>query len=408
MQAGQPLRILHVEVGGTYGGSLRALELYLGFSDRTRFSHDLLLYYPTPRAGRACSLVDSTHILYDTAPDWMIGGPPGCHDRLSGALRRSGLKRLLTSVRNWIGVLRAAPAAWRIVRYLRSHNHDVVHVNNTFTYQIPTILAAWWVRKPVIAHVRNPVPASLLNRALARLTRAIVTVSGNYERELHSWRLPVAVETCHDGVQLSPPDPCAAARLRDRFLPAGGVLIGSVGRLDRQKGYDNLVRAARIVAAARPGARFVVAGDGPMRAELEELVRQLGLHGVVQFCGFRSDVAEFIAALDLFVCSSRWEGLPIAVVEALLIGKTVIATDVGGVSEVVRPGEAGYLVPPDDVEALAASIVKALESPDDARCIERGRCIATAVTDPAKSAQRLESLISRLVSPPARLSVGEQ
>ena len=98
-----------------------------------------------------------------------------------------------------------------------------------------------------------------------------------------------------------------------------------------------------------------------MRNELEAQITSSGLSGLVHLCGFRNDISNFISALDLFVSSSRWEGLPIAVVEAMLFRRPVVATDVGGVSEVVKNRRTGYVVSANDPSALADAMTEALE-----------------------------------------------
>jgi glycosyltransferase involved in cell wall biosynthesis len=150
--------------------------------------------------------------------------------------------------------------------------------------------------------------------------------------------------------------------LRNRLAPGDGILVGSVGRLDEQKGYDVLIRAARLVVDEQPNVYFAIAGQGPLRAILSRLITDLGLNANVQLCGFRQDVENFLYALDLFVCSSNWEGLPLALLEAMMLEKPVVATDVGGNAEVVQPGVTGELVPKGDPAALAESILAAIRN----------------------------------------------
>jgi glycosyltransferase involved in cell wall biosynthesis len=224
-----------------------------------------------------------------------------------------------------------------------------------------------------------------------------VADSDSFRQALAGWRAPVHIDTCYNCVELGAPDVAATATWRQRLLPADGVLIGSVGRLDDQKGYEHLVRAARRVVDAHPRVRFAIAGDGPRRAFLADLVAAQGLADRFFLCGFQADVTNFIAALDLFVSSSRWEGLPLALVEAMRLGKRVVATDVGGNREVVEPGRTGLLVAPGDPQALAAGLLEALDPgtpPLDGDAIRRtGRAFA----DPVANAEAFDAVLDQVV-----------
>jgi glycosyltransferase involved in cell wall biosynthesis len=124
-------------------------------------------------------------------------------------------------------------------------------------------------------------------------------------------------------------------------------------------------------------ARLLIVGDGRLRGELESLSRELGLGGAVTFLGARTDIAEVLAAFDVFVLSSVQEGVPLAVVEAMGAGKPVIATDVGGLRLLVKPSVNGVLVPPADPAALASAMRDLATDPDLRRAMgARGRQIA--------------------------------
>jgi glycosyltransferase involved in cell wall biosynthesis len=147
-----------------------------------------------------------------------------------------------------------------------------------------------------------------------------------------------------------------------------------------------------------PRAHFAIAGDGPRRRELQELVDRLGLRGRFSLCGFRSRVTDFIAALDLFVSSSRWEGLPLAIVEAMLLGKRVVATDVGGNRELVKPGRTGLLVRPGDPQALSDAMLRMLdEAASPALDVEVVRGTAAAIADSVSNAAAFDDVLVDVV-----------
>jgi glycosyltransferase involved in cell wall biosynthesis len=225
----------------------------------------------------------------------------------------------------------------------------------------------------------------------------VATVNRALESELNGWGVPIPVSTCHDGVDLPAPDESVSSALRASLLAEPGFLVGSVGRLDPQKDYQNFVLAARLVLDKCPNVRFAVAGEGPLRLSLENLIARLGLKGRFHLCGFRPDVVNFLAALDVFVLSSRWEGLPLAVLEAMLLGKPVVATNVGGNAEVIGPPLTGQIVPPADPNALAEAVLKVLDLKNAGMHSPREtRRIAAAFSDPIRNARMLDDIVERL------------
>jgi glycosyltransferase involved in cell wall biosynthesis len=234
-------------------------------------------------------------------------------------------------------------------------------------------------------------------RSMMRLSDSVVTDSDSLREVLGSWNTGVPVLACLNCVEPPPPAAITSGHaVRAELMPEDGILIGSVGRLDDQKGYEFFVRAARRVAEVHPRARFAIAGDGPRRFALEKLIADLGLQGCFRLCGFRSDVTSFIAALDLFVSSSRWEGLPLVLLEALLQGKPVVVTDVGGNREVVRPGRTGLIVPSEDPEALAAAILEALDGRRASFDPDLARSTAAAVADPRTNADAFDHVLEEV------------
>lgn len=140
----------------------------------------------------------------------------------------------------------------------------------------------------------------------------------------------------------------------------------AAGRLEPPKDYPNLITAVGRVSSETP-IRVVVAGKGPLLADLQELASQAGVASRLSFVGFRSDVLSCLAAADAVVLSSAWEGLPNVVLEALAVGTPVVTTDVGGVREVVEDGVSGFIVPPADSNALAEAMGRLMARPEHVR-----------------------------------------
>jgi len=152
-------------------------------------------------------------------------------------------------------------------------------------------------------------------------------------------------------------------------LPVTERWIGQIARLEEEKDQATLLRAFASVRARHADTRLVLVGDGSLRASLEELARSLGVEAAVSFLGARSDVADLLPELDVFVLSSIREGLPLALLEAMACGVPVVATAIGNIPRVVRDGENGDLVPPADERALAAAVGRTLDSPDRASAL---------------------------------------
>jgi glycosyltransferase involved in cell wall biosynthesis len=150
--------------------------------------------------------------------------------------------------------------------------------------------------------------------------------------------------------------PQARAEVRTELGIGDAFVVLSTGRLAHQKGLEHLIRAASLLRSELPALRLVLAGDGPLRGELSRLVSDLGLEDVVRILGFRANVGELLAASDLVVLPSLWEGLSISLLEAMAAEKPVVTTSIASNREVTNDGEAALLVPPKHPASLAAAI----------------------------------------------------
>jgi glycosyltransferase involved in cell wall biosynthesis len=204
------------------------------------------------------------------------------------------------------------------------------------------------------------------------LTRRVVCVC-QAVLESHASRLPWAARrfvTVANGISPAPHTrPREAVRRELGLAPEERVAL-TIGSLSPQKAQDRLLAAFAIAASAEPRARLLVAGEGPRRALLERRIAELGLPGRVRLLGDRDDVADLLEAADLFVLSSRREGLPITLIEAMRAGRAAVSTRIGGTPEVVEDGVTGLLVPVGDDPALAAALAGLLG--DEARCARFG------------------------------------
>jgi glycosyltransferase involved in cell wall biosynthesis len=159
------------------------------------------------------------------------------------------------------------------------------------------------------------------------------------------------------------PDPAYGDRLRKLFSWQPRWIIGAAGRLSPEKGFDQLVAAAGLMAKSHPDVGIVVFGDGPMRPQLAARIVELGLKDKMVLAGFHSDVAKYLPHLDVGVLPSFTEGLPVTLLEMMAAGRPVVATSVGGIPEALADGESGWLVPPGDPPALATRLGRTLDDP---------------------------------------------
>lgn len=173
----------------------------------------------------------------------------------------------------------------------------------------------------------------------------------------------------------APPKPSAhAAETRRELAGDAAATILYAGRLEPIKGPDLLLEAFALIAPTLPAARLLIAGSGSLGASLKERAQALGVQGAVHFLGDRDDIPDLLAAVDLVVMPSRGEGMPTFLLEALMAGKAIVATRVGGIPEVTGGDERARLVPAQDVEALAAACREILCDPQlRARMEEQAR-----------------------------------
>jgi glycosyltransferase involved in cell wall biosynthesis len=295
------------------------------------------------------------------------------------AERVGGLVRPIRPAQDLAGIVRLA-------RWMRARRFDVVHTH-TSKGGFMGRLAARLAGVPLILHTAHGLPFhefshpakvkvySALKRLAALCCDKIISVS----REHGDWivLLRIAprekVVVIRNGVQIGPP-PDEAARHAARALLGlddSVPLLLCAGRVVRQKNHADALRAMISLSARFPGARLLIAGDGPLRPQLELLAQRLGVRDSVSFLGFRSDVPSLLAAADVVPMPSLWEGMPLALLEAMAACRPCVANAIMGIREVVRHGETGILVPPKQPEALAAGIAAVLQEPDRAEVMAR-------------------------------------
>lgn len=277
------------------------------------------------------------------------------------------------------------PALW--------HGHDYksnwlgLVVGRRFTLPLVTTVHGW------VHHTwKTPLYHAVDRYCLRRYERVICVSEDLRETCL---RLGVPEERCAyipnavDTEEFRPPTAAERSALR-RGVPPGRLVVGAVGRLSREKGFDLLLRALGKVRDAGVEAELWIVGEGERRAELERLAGALEIADRVRFLGYRSDMPSLFRALDAFALSSLREGLPNVLLEALATGLPVAATRVAGVPRVVEDGEEGLLVDPGSAESLAQGLGRLL---GDAALRRRLGCAARRKVETSYSfAHRMERI----------------
>jgi glycosyltransferase involved in cell wall biosynthesis len=273
-------------------------------------------------------------------------------------------------------------AFWALVRLIRHFRPHVVHTHTAKAGALGRLAAAL-CRVPVVVHTYHghvfeayfsPLATRLVvaaERLLAWRASALVAVTERVRRDVLARGIgrDDRVVVVPLGFDLAPMIAAPARRgelRRELGLAPGTPLVGIVARLVPVKAHETFLQAARAVTPARPDVVFLVIGDGERRAALEAMARELGLSANVRFLGWRADLDRLYADLDVVVLTSKNEGSPVALIEAMAAGRPVVSTRAGGVEDVVTHGETGLIAPVGDAAAVGRAILDLVEDPDRA------------------------------------------
>lgn len=300
---------------------------------------------------------------------------------LAGELRRVGVPVAVIDERrhNSLQILMA------LVRFLRLHPQDVVHTHRNKDNVIgalaarlagvPCVIRTVHGRaEPMSGWARTKYRAyeALDGIALRHVANRIIAVSRSVAESLESAGCAgTPVIQIPNGIDLGK---LRRVRVREQVrqelgVGAGVPLIGTVGRLSPVKGHVHFLRAAALILEREAGARFLIVGDGPLRSQLVAEAERLGVDGACVFTGCRADVPDLVGALDIFVLPSLDEGIPMALLEAMALGKPAVATAVGGIPEILTDRVTGLLVIPENARALADACLDLVRDPALAHAI---------------------------------------
>lgn len=254
-------------------------------------------------------------------------------------------------------------------RFLKSTRPQILHCHKHKTTVLGTAAAIFSGIPYVISHVHGmnrtrTLLARFINWLLLKKATLIIGVSESVREDIlkTNWGLsPEKVMTVWNGIDITPLDTISLNRKPARVkigVPENEFLFGSVGRLAETKGHKYLLKAFAEIRGKCPDAKVVIIGEGPLRGELEEQTRELGIRQNILFLGFRSDVIELLPGFDVFVLPSIAEGLSLALLEAMASKLPVIASDAGGIPEVFGNEEIGRLIRSRDIAALGEAMIE--------------------------------------------------
>jgi L-malate glycosyltransferase len=304
--------------------------------------------------------------------------------------------------------------AWRLRRLLRREQFDLVHAH-IYASTVAAAIATSGTGVPLVITEHTEASwqtwrARWVSRWVYRRVERIIAVSTPIRRRLieRDGVSPDLITVIPNAVlptseTLPDASPVLPAELREH------PLVGVIARLQPEKGVANFLKAATRVTPLFPEARFIIAGDGPLRRELADLAEDLGLKSRVHFLGFRSDASALMRFLDILVVPSLTEGSPLVTLEAMAAGVPVVASAVGGIPDQMRHDKEGLLVSLDDTGALGDALLDLLRDPARARRLgEAGRRRAASEFGHAAMVRQIEDVYHAVLGRPTMQSNAEE
>jgi glycosyltransferase involved in cell wall biosynthesis len=364
---GAPIRILILDTGKEWGGGTQSLiELLRRSNDKYQF---LAVFYYNYGHGNASTIQETLEAL---GIETLI--LPQRRIPFSAKLAKEVAKALLffsrPATRMSVFLIdflwRIQPNARRLSQLIRERQIGLVYMNNQPASNLEAIIAARVCAVPAVQHCRKVTALNSLERKwVNRDLRKMICVSEGVRNTFVAGG--VLAQKCivvHNGIDLSARPGLSAEQIRSKLgIPVDAIVIGTVGSMIPLKRVDLLIDALQGLRNY-PTLRCLIVGDGPELHRLKALAQKRGVLGNCLFAGFQRDALSFINAMDIFVLSSTQEGLPRVILEAMLLSKPVVASNVTGSSELVMESETGRLFPSGDAAALTECLRELIQ--DDA------------------------------------------
>ena len=261
-------------------------------------------------------------------------------------------------------------AGWKLSRIIKELRPDIVHAHDPHAVALASLALSFMTsgKCPALIASRR-VAFRLKQHAFSRWKYHQVDCFVAASNAIRDMLIADGIDahrvvTVYEGIDLHRVQVEPPANIHAEFwLPTHAPIVGSAAALTQEKGHRYLIDAAAVVVREVPDARFIVLGEGELRRSLERQIKELHLEKHVLLPGFRADVLSFIRSFDVFVMSSLFEGLGTSLLDAMALSKATVASDTGGIPEVVSHGQTGLLVPPRDAGELASAITTLLKDP---------------------------------------------
>ncbi len=381
-----PIPVIHLITRLIVGGAQENTLYTAALLDPTRFSVQILSGAQTGTEGSLIEEVRQQGIQLTILPDLVRQISP-VHDllallKLIRYLRKSRCKVLHThsSKAGILGRLAGRIAGTPVIIH-------TVHGWSFHEYMSP------WLRKTYI----------FLERWMADSCQALIAVSQkDIQKGLQaSIGRPQQYHLIRSAIPMEQFDPAHYDRqiIRQSLgIPDDAVVVGNIGRFSPQKNPLDWVRVASLIAAREEKAFFLLVGDGPMRAEVEEHLDQTGIRKRTILTGLRRDIPQLLAAMDIFLITSLWEGLPRVIPQAMAMGLPVLANSADGVQEIIQNGENGYLFQAGEIEQMAEICVQLMHDPDQRMDLgQRGRESVLQAFDLQRMIEQITALYEKYI-----------
>ncbi len=276
----------------------------------------------------------------------------------------------------WRNFIFFLPSFFKLISLIKKHNVNIIHTHDVRS-DFMGLIAGKMLGIPVVTSVHGWIGRSLKERIhdffdklIVRFASTIIANSKAMQRYLVRLKIQERkVRTIHNAVDLSnfmSAEGSESTKM-ELGLNSGFPIIGTVGRLDVEKGHEILLEAAQEVIQSCPEAAFVIAGQGPIESDLKKTAEKLKLSQRVTFTGYFRNLSKILGIMDIFVLPSLSEGLPLTLLEAMAAGKPIVATDVGGVPELIINGQTGLLVKSRSARELSKAILELVQNKEKAR-----------------------------------------
>ncbi|MCK4825792.1 glycosyltransferase, partial [bacterium] len=293
--------------------------------------------------------------------------------------------------------------AWAMAGFCRTNKIDIVHAHGATGALVARMafLIPGGIRPITTYHIAitniTDIPFwekklfALFDRSMSVVDKKILSVSEAVKEKMvrEAFFSRDRIRVLHSGVDLSRFTNCQSGKIRRELcLSDKAIVIGIVARLSEEKGIGSLLETMPDVLKRYPNLHLLIAGDGPIKSELQDLSIRIGLEQNVIFLGYRNDIAEFMTDLDLLVMPSLTEGFPLTLLEGMAAGLPIVATRVGGIPEIITDGREGILVPPREPDALAKAIIIVL------RGKEKGKTMGLAARKKVEQEFSVEKMVA--------------